>query len=113
MPRNVQTAVQSDRRASGRGSARRASGGIDQEEGLAVLDLQDHAFALPSRITATTAMGRSGIQTTMGYTHLAKEHLGSHAEELEENIESLPVPLRALRDSNPQPPDPKSGTLSN
>jgi len=29
--------------------------------GLALLDLGDHEFALPSRITATTAMGRAGI----------------------------------------------------
>jgi ATP-dependent Lon protease len=32
-----------------------------QINGLAVLDLGDHVFALPSRITATTAMGRAGI----------------------------------------------------
>jgi lon-related putative ATP-dependent protease len=34
---------------------------VGQINGLAVLDLGDHAFALPSRITATTAMGRAGI----------------------------------------------------
>jgi len=34
---------------------------IGTTNGLAVLDLGDHQFALPSRITATTAMGRSGI----------------------------------------------------
>jgi ATP-dependent Lon protease len=32
-----------------------------QVNGLALLDLGDHEFALPSRITATTAMGRTGI----------------------------------------------------
>ena len=34
---------------------------VGQINGLAVLDLGDHVFALPSRITATTAMGRAGI----------------------------------------------------
>jgi ATP-dependent Lon protease len=34
---------------------------IGQVNGLALLDLGDHAFALPARITATTAMGRAGI----------------------------------------------------
>jgi ATP-dependent Lon protease len=34
---------------------------VGQINGLAVLDLGDHAFAQPSRITATTAMGRAGI----------------------------------------------------
>jgi ATP-dependent Lon protease len=34
---------------------------VGQVNGLAVLDLGDHAFAQPSRITATAAMGRSGI----------------------------------------------------
>jgi lon-related putative ATP-dependent protease len=34
---------------------------VGQVNGLAVLDLGDHAFGLPSRITATTAMGRAGI----------------------------------------------------
>ena len=34
---------------------------IGQVNGLALLDLGDHEFALPSRITATTAMGRAGI----------------------------------------------------
>jgi ATP-dependent Lon protease len=34
---------------------------VGQINGLAVLDLGDHIFALPSRITATTAMGRAGI----------------------------------------------------
>jgi lon-related putative ATP-dependent protease len=34
---------------------------VGQVNGLALLDLGDHEFALPSRITATTAMGRSGI----------------------------------------------------
>jgi lon-related putative ATP-dependent protease len=34
---------------------------IGQVNGLALLDLGDHEFALPSRITATTAMGRTGI----------------------------------------------------
>jgi lon-related putative ATP-dependent protease len=34
---------------------------VGQVNGLAVLDLGDHVFAQPSRITATTAMGRAGI----------------------------------------------------
>jgi ATP-dependent Lon protease len=34
---------------------------IGQINGLAVLDLGDHIFAQPSRITATTAVGRAGI----------------------------------------------------
>jgi ATP-dependent Lon protease len=34
---------------------------LGQVNGLAVLDLGDHVFAQPSRITATTAMGRAGI----------------------------------------------------
>lgn len=34
---------------------------VGQINGLALLDQGDHVFALPSRITATTAMGRSGI----------------------------------------------------
>jgi lon-related putative ATP-dependent protease len=34
---------------------------IGQVNGLAVLDVGDHVFAQPSRITATTAMGRAGI----------------------------------------------------
>jgi len=34
---------------------------IGQVNGLALLDLGDHEFALPSRITATVAMGRAGI----------------------------------------------------
>ncbi len=34
---------------------------VGQVNGLAVLDQGDYAFALPSRITATTAMGRAGI----------------------------------------------------
>ena len=34
---------------------------VAQVNGLAVLDLGDHAFGQPSRITATTAMGRAGI----------------------------------------------------
>ena len=34
---------------------------VGMVNGLALLDLGDHEFALPSRITATTAMGRAGI----------------------------------------------------
>lgn len=34
---------------------------VGQINGLAVLDQGDHRFALPSRITTTTAMGRAGI----------------------------------------------------
>lgn len=34
---------------------------IGQVNGLAVLDLGDYMFAVPARITATTAMGRAGI----------------------------------------------------
>jgi Lon-like ATP-dependent protease len=34
---------------------------VGQINGLAVLNLGDHAFAQPSRITATTAVGRAGI----------------------------------------------------
>ncbi len=34
---------------------------VGQVNGLALLDVGDHVFAQPSRITATTAMGRSGI----------------------------------------------------
>jgi len=34
---------------------------VGQVNGLAVLDLGDHVFAQPTRITATTAMGRVGI----------------------------------------------------
>ena len=34
---------------------------IGQVNGLAVLDVGDHAFGQPTRITATTAMGRAGI----------------------------------------------------
>jgi lon-related putative ATP-dependent protease len=34
---------------------------VGQVNGLALLDLGDHEFAQPSRITATTAMGRNGI----------------------------------------------------
>jgi len=34
---------------------------VGQVNGLAVLDTGDHAFGLPSRITATTSMGRVGI----------------------------------------------------
>jgi predicted ATP-dependent protease len=34
---------------------------VGQVNGLALLDLGDHEFAQPSRITATTAMGRAGI----------------------------------------------------
>jgi lon-related putative ATP-dependent protease len=34
---------------------------VGQINGLAVLDLGDHLFGQPSRITATTAMGRAGI----------------------------------------------------
>ena len=34
---------------------------VGQVNGLAVLELGDHAFAQPSRITATTAMGRAGV----------------------------------------------------
>jgi len=34
---------------------------IGQINGLAVLDINDHIFAKPSRITATTYMGKSGI----------------------------------------------------
>jgi Lon-like ATP-dependent protease len=34
---------------------------IGQVNGLAVLDLGDHVFAQPARITATTAVGRAGI----------------------------------------------------
>ncbi|MCP3979570.1 MAG: AAA family ATPase [bacterium] len=34
---------------------------VGQINGLAVLDLGDHAFGQPSRITATTAMGRGGL----------------------------------------------------
>jgi ATP-dependent Lon protease len=34
---------------------------VGQVNGLALLDLGDHVFSQPSRITATTAMGRTGI----------------------------------------------------
>lgn len=34
---------------------------VGQVNGLVILDLGDHTFGLPSRITATTAMGRAGI----------------------------------------------------
>jgi lon-related putative ATP-dependent protease len=34
---------------------------VGQVNGLAVLDTGDHSFGLPSRITATTAVGRGGI----------------------------------------------------
>jgi predicted ATP-dependent protease len=34
---------------------------VGQVNGLALLDLGDHEFALPSRITASVAMGRAGI----------------------------------------------------
>jgi len=34
---------------------------VGQVNGLALLDVGDHEFAQPSRITATTAMGRAGI----------------------------------------------------
>ncbi len=34
---------------------------VAQVNGLAVIDVGDHAFGQPSRITATTAMGRAGI----------------------------------------------------
>jgi lon-related putative ATP-dependent protease len=34
---------------------------VGQVNGLAVLDLGDHVFGQPTRITATTAMGRAGI----------------------------------------------------
>jgi lon-related putative ATP-dependent protease len=34
---------------------------VGQVNGLAVIDVGDHAFGVPSRITAVTAMGRAGI----------------------------------------------------
>lgn len=34
---------------------------VGQVNGLAILDSGDHAFCLPSRITATVAMGRAGV----------------------------------------------------